>query len=452
MAKKNEIVDGIIEKVKFPNKGFMYIEENIPVCVPDTFPGQKVSVRLQKKRKGQWQGKALTCHESPAHFITPKCEYFGMCGGCAMQQVPYESQLEHKHTLVMDLLNGAKVTDFEDMGIIGSPMEWAYRNKMEFSFGDACKDGPMCLGMHRKNSTFDIITVDGCHIVHEDFSMILRFILRYAQSMGLPFYKKKIHEGFLRYLIVRRSEATGDLLINIVTTTQIDFDFSQLVTYLIGMGTIGKITGIIHTQSDTLADAVKPETVHLLYGQDYFTENILGLNFNISPFSFFQTNTKGAEKLYKTALAMPEDMANKVVFDLYSGTGTIAQIMASRAKEVYGIEIVEEAVEKAKQNATLNGLINCHFVAGDVLKEVGNLDVKPELIVLDPPREGIHPKAIDKIIGFDAKELLYISCKPTSLARDLPVFEEAGYKVKKVCCVDMFPHTTHCEAVAWLEL
>ncbi|MEG1297328.1 MAG: 23S rRNA (uracil(1939)-C(5))-methyltransferase RlmD [Niameybacter sp.] len=447
MAKKNEIVDGIIEKVKFPNKGFMYIEENIPVCVPDTFPGQKVSVRLQKKRKGQWQGKALTCHESPAHFITPKCEYFGMCGGCAMQQVPYESQLEHKHTLVMDLLNGAKVTDFEDMGIIGSPMEWAYRNKMEFSFGDACKDGPMCLGMHRKNSTFDIITVDGCHIVHEDFSMILRFILRYAQSMGLPFYKKKIHEGFLRYLIVRRSEATGDLLINIVTTTQIDFDFSQLVTYLIGMGTIGKITGIIHTQSDTLADAVKPETVHLLYGQDYFTENILGLNFNISPFSFFQTNTKGAEKLYKTALAMPEDMANKVVFDLYSGTGTIAQIMASRAKEVYGIEIVEEAVEKAKQNATLNGLINCHFVAGDVLKEVGNLDVKPELIVLDPPREGIHPKAIDKIIGFGAKELLYISCKPTSLARDLPVFEEAGYKVKKVCCVDMFPHTNHVETV-----
>ncbi|MEG0848196.1 MAG: 23S rRNA (uracil(1939)-C(5))-methyltransferase RlmD, partial [Niameybacter sp.] len=447
MAKKNEIVDGIIEKVKFPNKGFMYIEENIPVCVPDTFPGQKVSVRLQKKRKGQWQGKALTCHESPAHFITPKCEYFGMCGGCAMQQVPYESQLEHKHTLVMDLLNGAKVTDFEDMGIIGSPMEWAYRNKMEFSFGDACKDGPMCLGMHRKNSTFDIITVDGCHIVHEDFSMILRFILRYAQSMGLPFYKKKIHEGFLRYLIVRRSEATGDLLINVVTTTQIDFDFSQLVTYLIGMGTIGKITGIIHTQSDTLADAVKPETVHLLYGQDYFTENILGLNFNISPFSFFQTNTKGAEKLYKTALAMPEDMANKVVFDLYSGTGTIAQIMASRAKEVYGIEIVEEAVEKAKQNATLNGLINCHFVAGDVLKEVGNLDVKPELIVLDPPREGIHPKAIDKIIGFDAKELLYISCKPTSLARDLPVFEEAGYKVKKVCCVDMFPHTNHVETV-----
>ena len=231
MAKKNEIVDGIIEKVKFPNKGFMYIEENVPVCVPDTFPGQKVSVRLQKKRKGEWLGKAVAWHEQPEHFIQPKCEYFGTCGGCAMQQVPYESQLEHKHGLVMDLLKGAGVTDFEDMGILASPMEWAYRNKMEFSFGDACKDGPMCLGMHRKNSTFDIITVDGCQIVHEDFSMILRFVLRYVQSMGLPFYKKKIHEGYLRYLIVRRSETTGELLINIVTTTQREFDFTQLANY-----------------------------------------------------------------------------------------------------------------------------------------------------------------------------------------------------------------------------
>lgn len=450
MAKKNEIVDGVIEKVKFPNKGFIYIEENIPVCVPDTFPGQKVSVRLLKKRKGEWQGKAVAWHEHPEHFVTPKCEYFGMCGGCAMQQVPYDAQLEHKHTLVMNLLEGAGVKDFQDMGILGSPMEWAYRNKMEFSFGDACKDGPMCLGMHRKNSTFDIITVDGCQIVHEDFSMILRFVLRYAQSNALPFYKKKIHEGFLRYLIVRRSETTGELLINIVTTTQMEFDFTQLANYLVELGTKGKVVGVLHTQSDTLADAVKPETVHQVYGQDYFTENILGLNFNISPFSFFQTNTKGAEKLYKTALDMPEDISNKVVFDLYSGTGTIAQIMATKAKEVYGIEIIEEAVEKAKQNAKLNGLTNCNFVAGDVLQEVGKLHVKPELIVLDPPREGIHPKAIDKIIGFDAKELLYISCKPTSLARDLPILEDAGYKVKKVCCVDMFPHTYHVETIAYL--
>ena len=452
MAKKNEIIDGLIEKVKFPNKGIMYIEEErIPVLVPDTFPGQKVRVRLQRKRKGTWEGRALEHLENPAHFVKPSCEYFGLCGGCAMQHLSYENQLEHKHEQVQTLLQNAGVTGYEDMGILGSPSEWAYRNKMEFSFGDACKDGPMTLGMHRKNSTFDIITVDGCKIVDEDFNMILRFVLRYAQSFNLPFYKKKIHEGFLRYLIVRRSETTGDLLINIVTTTQRDFDFTELANYLVDLGTKGKIAGILHTYSDTLADAVKPDSTRVLYGKDAFTETILGLQFNISPYSFFQTNTKGAELLYKTALDMPQDITSKVVFDLYSGTGTIAQIMATKAKEVYGIEIVEEAVEKAKENAKLNDLTNCHFVAGDVLKEVENFHVKPELIVLDPPREGIHPKAIDKIIGFDAKELLYISCKPTSLARDLPVFEQSGYKVEKVCCVDMFPHTHHVETVCLMS-
>lgn len=451
MAKKNEIINGLIEKVKFPNKGIMYIEEErIPVLVPDTFPGQKVRVRLQRKRKGTWEGRALEHLENPTHFVKPSCEYFGLCGGCAMQHLSYENQLEHKHEQVQTLLQNAGVTGYEDMGILGSPSEWAYRNKMEFSFGDACKDGPMTLGMHRKNSTFDIITVDGCKIVDEDFNMILRFVLRYAQSFNLPFYKKKIHEGFLRYLIVRRSETTGDLLINIVTTTQRDFDFTELANYLVDLGTKGKIAGILHTYSDTLADAVKPDSTRVLYGKDAFTETILGLQFNISPYSFFQTNTKGAELLYKTALDMPQDITSKVVFDLYSGTGTIAQIMATKAKEVYGIEIVEEAVEKAKENAKLNDLTNCHFVAGDVLKEVENFHVKPELIVLDPPREGIHPKAIDKIIGFDAKELLYISCKPTSLARDLPVFEQSGYKVEKVCCVDMFPHTHHVETIAYL--
>lgn len=451
MAKKNEIIDGLIEKVKFPNKGIMYIEEErIPVLVPDTFPGQKVRVRLQRKRKGTWEGRALEHLENPAHFVKPSCEYFGLCGGCAMQHLSYENQLEHKHEQVQTLLQNAGITGYEDMGILGSPSEWAYRNKMEFSFGDACKDGPMTLGMHRKNSTFDIITVDGCKIVDEDFNMILRFVLRYVQSFNLPFYKKKIHEGFLRYLIVRRSETTGDLLINIVTTTQRDFDFTELANYLVNLGTKGKIAGILHTYSDTLADAVKPDSTRVLYGKDAFTETILGLQFNISPYSFFQTNTKGAELLYKTALDMPQDITSKVVFDLYSGTGTIAQIMATKAKEVYGIEIVEEAVEKAKENAKLNNLTNCHFVAGDVLKEVENFHVKPELIVLDPPREGIHPKAIDKIIGFDAKELLYISCKPTSLARDLPVFEQSGYKVEKVCCVDMFPHTHHVETIAYL--
>ena len=211
------------------------------------------------------------------------------------------------------------------------------------------------------------------------------------------------------------------------------------------------MSGVLHTLTDTLADAIKPDKVTLLYGKDTIDEEILGLKFHISPFSFFQTNTKGAEVLYKSALDLIENMHDKTVFDLYCGTGTITQIMAKHAKKVYGIEIVEEAVEKAKENAALNGLDNCTFIAGDVLVQVDQLKEKPDIIVLDPPRDGIHPKAIQKIINFGAKELLYISCKPTSLARDLPILEEAGYKVEKVLCVDMFPQTPHVETVVKLS-
>lgn len=450
MAKKGEIIQGTIERVKFPNKGMFYIEEGMGVQVPDTFVGQEVEVRLLKRRKGLWQARVMNVIKNPDHFVPASCEYFGLCGGCAMQHVPYESQLTHKHEQVMKLLANQGVEGFEDLGIVASPSQWEYRNKMEFSFGDECKDGPTALGMHRKNTTFDIVTVDGCKLVDDDFSKILRYVLRYVHTENLPFYKKKIHEGFMRYLLIRRSQTTGDLLVNIVTSSQIDFDFKPLAAQLVDLNLSGQITGVLHTLSDTLADAVKPDQTNVIYGVDYLTENLLGLNFNISPYSFFQTNTNGAEVLYKTALDLVEDMTSKLVFDLYSGTGTIAQIMATKAKEVYGIEIVEEAVEKAKENAKVNGLTNCHFVAGDVLKEVENFKVRPELIVLDPPREGINPKAIEKIIGFGAKELLYISCKPTSLAKDLPVFEEAGYKVKKVCCVDMFPNTYHVETIAYL--
>ncbi|MGL4345537.1 MAG: class I SAM-dependent RNA methyltransferase, partial [Cellulosilyticaceae bacterium] len=333
MAKKQEIVQGKIESFSFPNKGTLFIEEGVPVQVADALPGQEVSVRLQRKRKGKWEGRVMEVISNPEHFVKPECEYFGLCGGCSIQHMPYDLQLTHKHEQVMKLLTKAGVTDFEDKGVIASPSQWAYRNKMEFSFGDTCKDGPLALGMHRKNSTFDIITVDGCKIVDEDFSTVLRYVLRYTYANNLPFYQKKTHEGFMRYLLVRRSHTTGEMLVNIVTSTQLPFEFTELAKELVTI-TNGKVTGVLHTLSDTLADAVKPDSVTLVTGRDYLTENIVGLNFNISPFSFFQTNTAGAEVLYKTAIGMMEDIENKIVFDLYSGTGTIAQIMATKAKKV----------------------------------------------------------------------------------------------------------------------
>ena len=218
----------------------------------------------------------------------------------------------------------------------------------------------------------------------------------------------------------------------------------------------GRFKGVLHTKNDSVADVVKNEGTEVLYGDSYFYEELLGLKFKITPFSFFQTNSLGAEVLYETArefiLGDDKDSRNgKTVYDLYSGTGTIAQLMAPVCKEVVGVEIVEEAVCAAKENAALNGLNNCKFIAGDVLKVLDEIEEKPDYIILDPPRDGIHPKAIGKIIEYGVENMVYISCKPTSLARDLQIFMARGYRVEKICCVDMFPNTYHVETVVLLS-
>ena len=256
----------------------------------------------------------------------------------------------------------------------------------------------------------------------------------------------------LRHLLVRRAENTGEILVNLVTTSQEEWDLMPLVQEVLGLPLEGKVVGFLHIINDSLADIVKSDETKVLYGQDYFYEELLGLKFKITPFSFFQTNSLGAEVLYSTAREFVGETKDRTIFDLYSGTGTIAQILAPVAKEVIGVEIVEEAVTAAKENAEANGLTNCSFLAGDVLKVIDEIEEKPDFIVLDPPREGIHPKALPKIVDlYRCEKMLYISCKPTSLARDLVEFAKYGYRVEKVCCVDMFPGTVHCETVVLLS-
>ncbi|HHX62643.1 MAG TPA: 23S rRNA (uracil(1939)-C(5))-methyltransferase RlmD [Epulopiscium sp.] len=452
MLKKNQEFEGIVEKVKFPDKGIVIVD-GIRVELKGTIVGQKVLGRVNKKRRNKCQGRLLEVLEKAHNEVDPFCQYFGpeKCGGCALQNLSHADQLIRKENQVKELFEEANITGHIWKDIKASPETYAYRNKMEFSFGDEYKEGPLALGMHKKGGRFDIITVDGCHIVDSDFSKILRHVLDYCTQAGLTFYHKMSHIGYLRYLVVRKSKTTGEILINLVTSTQVPYNWSEMVEQLVNLELLGKISGFIHTTSDNVADAVKPEGVELLFGKDFITEEILGLKFKISPYSFFQTNTLGSEVLYNTVIEMARDIDKKTVFDLYSGTGTIAQIMSSAAKEVYGIEIVEEAVEAAVENAKLNELDNCHFIAGDVLKKIDELKGKPDLIILDPPREGIHPKAIGKIIDFGAPEIVYVSCKPSSLVRDLQVMIEGGYVVKEVQCVDMFVHTHHVETVVRIE-
>ena len=346
---------------------------------------------------------------------------------------------------------------------MGSPISERYRNKMEFSFGDEVKDGPLALGMHKRGSFYDVVTVGECRIINEDFTKILLCTKEFFEEKQIPFYKKMQKTGYLRHLLVRRAVKTGEILIDLITTTQTETLkteswnsgeeelLAQWRDQLLALSLEGTMAGILHTKNDTLADAVKDEGTEILFGQDFFYEELLGLKFRISPFSFFQTNSLGAEVLYEKTREYVGGVDGKVVFDLYSGTGTIAQILAPVAEKVVGVEIVEEAVEAAKVNAGLNGLSNCEFIAGDVLKVVGELKDKPDFIVLDPPRDGIHPKAIEKIIDFGVDRMVYVSCKPTSLARDLEILTARGYQAEKVCCVDMFPATGNCETVVLLS-
>ena len=447
--KKGQTAEGIIERVDFPGKGIITME-NRQVAVKNGVTGQKVRFCVNKVRKGKCEGRILEVLEKAPVEIEADCPHFRDCGGCTYRNLPYEEQLKMKETQVKKLLDGV-CSGYEFEGIKASPVQNGYRNKMEFSFGDEEKDGPLALGMHKRGSFYDIVTVQECRIVDEDFRKILVCVLEFAKSTGLTFYHKLSHQGYFRHLLVRRAAKTEEILIDLITSTQAEPDLSPMVDALRQLPLKGKIAGILHTCNDSLADVVQNDHTDILYGQDYFYEELLGLKFKISPFSFFQTNSLGAEVLYETARSYIGDTKDKVIFDLYSGTGTIAQVLAPVASHVTGVEIVEEAVEAARVNVKLNGLENCSFLAGDVLKVIDELTDKPDLIVLDPPRDGIHPKALDKIIRFGVDRMVYISCKPTSLVRDLEVLQARGYRVEKACAVDLFPGTVHVETVCLLS-
>ena len=492
--KKGSVYEGKVEKVDFPNKATVWVTDEDgqkeKAIVKNAIPGQTVRFCVNKKRKGHCEGRLMEVVEKSPLETNPACPHFGKCGGCTYQTVAYEEQLKIKSTQVEKLLSEVVSGELPFEGIIGSPVTEEYRNKMEFSFGDEYKDGPLALGLHKRNSMYDIVPVTECKIIDEDYRKILTCVQDYAIEKELPFQHKLSHEGYLRHLLVRKSVKTGQILVDIVTTTQIEHDFTELVNRLTSIEYKGTLTGVLHTFNDSLADAVINEKTELLYGQDYIEEELLGLRFKITPFSFFQTNSLGAEVLYSKAreyvlsggfgdvagadgtgaasVAENSDVtetvnvtgnvstsgnagSKPVIYDLYTGTGTIAQMLSPVASKVIGVEIVAEAVEAAKKNAAQNGLTNCEFIADDVLKALDNIEIKPDFIVLDPPRDGIHPKALEKIIDYGVDRMVYISCKPTSLARDLVTLQERGYKVEKCCCVDMFPNTGHVETVVLLS-
>lgn len=447
--KRGQLIEFDIESIRFPNKGIGYFEER-EIQVKNVIKGQRIEARVKKKRTEYVEAKLVRIIEASDIEVPSFCEHFGRCGGCSLQTLPYEVQSSNKAEMVEKLLNDYNIKGFKYKDIVHSPEIYAYRNKMEFSFGDEEKGGALRLGMHKKGRMHDVVNVPNCHICHADFTIISEAVLVYAKEHELPRYMKHSHEGFLRHLTIRKGIKTGEILIGLSATSRHAYDEQGFVDMLLNLQLEGEIIGVLHILNDGMGDVVQGP-IKILYGRDHYYEELFDLRFKVSFFSFFQTNTLGAELLYSKALEQLTDLDDKVVFDLFSGTGTIGQVVSKRAKKVIGIELVESAVEAANENAKLNGIDNTHFIAGDVFDQLDHIKEKPDVIILDPPRMGILEKTLYKIIKYKVNEILYISCNPRTLVDNLVQLQNSGYEVKEVFCVDMFPHTPHVETVVKLQ-
>ena len=447
--KKGMVFEGIVEKLQYGGKSKVLVEGE-EVEVKNVLPGQKIRIRITKNRRNKKQGKVLDVLERSPLETEDTCKHFGRCGGCFMQSIVYQEQLNIKDRQIRSLFEQENICVEDFLSIKGSPKIFEYRNKMEFTFGDEEKNGPITLGMHKKGLHHDIVTVDDCRIMDEDFRKILMMVLEYTKKHNLTQYNSMRHEGFMRHLVVRKGHYTREIIVHLVTTTQEKHEFDALGELIQGLELDGKIIGFLYSHNDQLADVVQSDDMRIIFGKKEYREKLLDLTFEVSPYSFFQTNTLGAETLYREVIDFLGDVKGKTVLDLYSGTGTIAQVLAKNAKKVIGIELIEEAVDKAKKNARINNLDNCTFIAGDVKEKMIEITEKPDALVIDPPREGIQDKALRDILSFQLNEMVYVSCNPKTLVKNLKTFQEAGYKVKKVRGVDLFPHTSHVEVITLL--
>ncbi len=444
-----------ISEMKYPNLSIGYDENGRRVEFKGGILGQTINVKTGKKNKERIRAKYINLiEESKLENAREYCPHAGVCGGCAYQKIPYETELMLKHDMIKTLFKDSGISYDGNIKINRSAVTKGYRNKMEYTFGDAVKGGPLILGLHRQRRFYEIVDCYDCNIVDDDFNKIRAGVQKYFREKNTDFYHKTTKEGLLRHLVVRKAHHTGQIMVILVTSSDDSFDDMRLRLFmhmLLDLDLDGRIFSIYHVLNDSLADAVIPEKIKLIYGKEYITEEMLGLSFKISPFSFFQPNVFTAEKLYQKAFDLAEINSTMNVLDLYSGTGTITQLLATVANTATGIEIVEEAVDKARENAKLNDLNNVNFLCGDVLEEIEKVGDKYDVVILDPPRAGISPASLDKILNIDCKKFVYISCNPKSQMDNLKVFLDKGYEIKDYEIFDQFPNSRHLEAIALLE-
>ena len=435
------------------------------IFVSGAIPGDTVNIQIGKSKKDWAEGRTIKIVEPSPDRLVPFCKHFGTCGGCKWQMLPYEKQLQFKQQEAeQNLKRIGKLEIPEILPIIGSDKTTQYRNKLEFTFSnkrfltneeintDAALIQQNALGYHAPRIFDKIINITECHLLNGVNDSIRNTIRSFAEEKGYEFYDIRNHTGWLRNIIIRYT-TTGELMVNLCINHEAENDRIALLDHLLSK--VPSITTLLYTINPKWNDSIYDLTPVVYFGKGYVEEKLGDLKFIISPKSFFQTNTKQAEKLYSVTKEFAGLTGNEIVYDLYCGTGSIGIFVSDKAKKVVGVEVIEDAIADAKKNAALNNINHAEFFAGDVIK-ICNDDFfakhgNPDVVITDPPRAGMHEKLVLKLLEMQAPKIVYVSCNTATQARDLSLLSEK-YKVEKMQAVDMFPHTHHIECVVLLTL
>lgn len=438
--------------------------DNRVIFITQVIPGDIVDVQVTKKRKSFMEAVPVNFHKYSDMRTEPFCEHFGVCGGCKWQNLPYNEQLKYKHQQVIDNLERIAKVDLPEVNdILPSEKTRFYRNKLEFTFSNKRwltkdeidsneeLDRSNALGFHVPKIWDKIVNIERCYLQEEPSNAIRLEIKNYADKNNLPYFDLRKQEGFLRNLIIRTS-TTKELMVIVVFF----YDDQKKITNLLNhvADKFPEITSLMYIVNSKANDSITDQDVIFFKGNDHIFEKMENLKFKIGPKSFYQTNSEQAYNLYSKAREFANLTGNEVVYDLYTGTGTIANFVAKKAKKVVGIEYVPEAIEDAKVNSEINNISNTDFFAGDLKAILTESFIekqgKPDVIITDPPRAGMHPDVVNTILKADSEKIVYVSCNPATQARDISLLD-TNYKITKVQPVDMFPHTYHVENIVLLE-
>jgi len=453
-VKTGEVIEIKIEKLDATGKGVAK-PDGFVIFVQGAIPGQKLKVKIIKRKKNYAEASIVEVIEKSPIEKEPLCSVFPQCGGCSWQTVPYEEQVKIKESLVKEMLTHIGGLDITIKPIIASPVNIFYRNKMEFSFGSN-EQNEAVLGMHERGYFSKIVEIKDCILQSVESNKLVGFFSTFARKSGLPVYNNKIHSGFMRHLIIREGKNTNERMVNFVTTSHIlptwQNDFLNEFNIFLKKENIG-VNSLLHTINDKVSDIAFGDKIKVLYGKEYINEKIGDLLFKISPYSFFQTNSAAAFLLYKKIEELAACDKATSVLDLYCGTGGIGLFLAKNAKIVMGVDSFAGSIHDARENAKLNNIFNAEFFAADTKKFIQDLASRKfyaDIIIVDPPREGLNSKVIQILSILNPKKIIYVSCNPATMSRDLSSLSSFEFQTSEIQPLDLFPHTPHIECVASL--